>query len=57
MLSPTIDDLVLRTEVGYAGATALLALGLAAVYRRGARREQAGARGAQSASTERAIAK
>jgi O-antigen/teichoic acid export membrane protein len=57
MLSPTIDDLVLRTEVGYAGATALLALGLAAVYRRGAHREQAGARGAQSASTERAIAK
>jgi len=35
MLIPAISDEVLRTEVGYAGATGLLALLLAALYRRG----------------------
>ncbi|MGH2898372.1 MAG: hypothetical protein ACRDMZ_06830, partial [Solirubrobacteraceae bacterium] len=35
MLSPAIDDQLLRTEVGYCGATALLALALAVVYRTG----------------------
>jgi O-antigen/teichoic acid export membrane protein len=37
MLLPTISDQLLRTEVGYAGATALLAALLAALYRRGTR--------------------
>jgi hypothetical protein len=57
MLLPVIGDQVLRTEVGYAGATALLALALATVYRGGAGREgsPARSRGAQSASTDRAI--
>ena len=35
MLSPIIDDQLLRTEVGYCGATALLSVLLAALYRRG----------------------
>jgi len=35
MLSPIVDEQVLRTEIGYVGATALLALTLAALYRRG----------------------
>lgn len=35
MLSPVIDDQLLRTEVGYCGATALLAALLGAVYRAG----------------------
>ena len=35
MLSPAIDDQLLRTEVGYCGATALLAALLAIVYRAG----------------------
>jgi O-antigen/teichoic acid export membrane protein len=35
MVSPVISDQVLRVEVGYAGATALLAATLAALYRRG----------------------
>jgi O-antigen/teichoic acid export membrane protein len=46
MVIPAISDQVLRVEVGYAGATALLAATLAALYRRG---------GAQSLS-EAAIA-
>jgi O-antigen/teichoic acid export membrane protein len=37
MLLPAISDQLLRVEVGYAGATALLALALALLYRRGAR--------------------
>jgi O-antigen/teichoic acid export membrane protein len=59
MLLPAVSDQVLRTEIGYAGATALLALTLAAVYRRGPGREGPPARGsgAQSASTDRAIAR
>jgi len=35
MLSPAIEDQLLRTEVGYCGATAALAALLAAVYRSG----------------------
>ena len=35
MLSPAVSEQLLRTEIGYAGATALLALTLAALYRRG----------------------
>jgi O-antigen/teichoic acid export membrane protein len=35
MLAGAIADQVVRTEVGYAGAAALLALALAALYRRG----------------------
>jgi hypothetical protein len=35
MLSPVIDDQLLRTEVGYCAATALLAVLLTAVYRQG----------------------
>jgi O-antigen/teichoic acid export membrane protein len=35
MVIPAISDQVLRVEVGYAGATALLAATLAALYRRG----------------------
>jgi O-antigen/teichoic acid export membrane protein len=36
MLLPAVSDQLLRTETGYAGATALLALMLAGLYRRGA---------------------
>jgi hypothetical protein len=36
MLSPAIDDQLVRTEVGYCCATALLAALLALVYRAGA---------------------
>jgi O-antigen/teichoic acid export membrane protein len=59
MLLPVVADQLLRTEIGYAGATALLALTLAGVYGRGAGREgsSARARRAQSASTDRAIAR
>ena len=35
MLTPAISDQVLRVEVGYAGATALLAAALGLLYRRG----------------------
>ncbi len=35
MLSPVVDDQLLRTEVGYSCATALLAMLLFAIYRRG----------------------
>lgn len=35
MLSPLLDDQLLRAEAGYCGATALLALALALVYRAG----------------------
>ena len=33
---PVVDDVLLRAEVGYAGASALLCLLLFALYRRGA---------------------
>jgi hypothetical protein len=35
MLSPLVDDQLLRAELGYAGATAVLCALLAIVYRRG----------------------
>ncbi|HEX8714824.1 MAG TPA: hypothetical protein VF706_04570, partial [Solirubrobacteraceae bacterium] len=41
MLLPTISEQLLRAEVGYAGATALLALALTALYRQGPRRIEA----------------
>jgi O-antigen/teichoic acid export membrane protein len=63
MLTPAVSEQLLRTEIGYAGATAVLALALGLLYRRGGRGEaasDAGARRAgqagQTASTERAIA-
>lgn len=40
MLLPAVSDQLLRTEIGYAGATALLALMLAGLYRRGAPQTQ-----------------
>ena len=43
MFSPAIDDQLLRTEVGYFGATALLAALLALVYRAGAAAPRAAA--------------
>jgi O-antigen/teichoic acid export membrane protein len=58
MLSPIIGDQLLRTEVGYAGATAVLATTLAVVYRRSQGRAGSSApAGAHSASTDRAIAR
>ena len=36
MFSPVISEQVLRVEIGYAGATALLAAALTLLYRRGA---------------------
>jgi len=41
MLVPAVSDQVLRVEIGYAGATALLALALAGLYRRGGAPAQA----------------
>ncbi|MDQ3850938.1 MAG: hypothetical protein M3296_10050 [Actinomycetota bacterium] len=38
MLSPVVDDQLLRAEAGYCGAAALLCVLLAALYRRGAAR-------------------
>jgi O-antigen/teichoic acid export membrane protein len=35
MVTPAVGDQLLRTEIGYAGATALLALTLTALYRQG----------------------
>jgi O-antigen/teichoic acid export membrane protein len=37
MFTPAVEDQLLRTEIGYAGATALLAAALAVLYRRGSR--------------------
>ena len=39
MLSPAVGEEVLRAEIGYAGATALLAGFLFVLYRRGASRQ------------------
>jgi hypothetical protein len=36
MFSPIVSEELLRTEIGYLGATGLLALMLGAVYKRGA---------------------
>ena len=41
MLLPAISEQLLRAEVGYAGATALLAFALALLYRQGTRRIEA----------------
>jgi O-antigen/teichoic acid export membrane protein len=41
MLLPAISEQLLRAEVGYAGATALLALALTGLYRRGTRQIEA----------------
>ena len=54
MLIPAVSEQLLRAEVGYAGATALLAALLTVLYRRGTRTP---ASVAQSASTEAAIAR
>jgi O-antigen/teichoic acid export membrane protein len=53
MLTPAVGDQLLRAEIGYAGATALLAALLAGLYRRGS----GAAAGAQAASTDAAIAR
>ncbi|MFI5009457.1 MAG: hypothetical protein ACHQDY_04195, partial [Solirubrobacterales bacterium] len=50
MLTPAVSEQLLRTEIGYAGATAVLALTLGVLYRRGTPARQ-------SASIERAIAR
>jgi len=60
MLTPAVSEQLLRTEIGYAGATAVLALALGMLYRRGGRGEAAPGVAdrptGQKASTERAIA-
>ena len=48
MLSPLVDDQLLRAEAGYFGATALLCALLAVVYRRGAGHRPPGADGTTS---------
>jgi O-antigen/teichoic acid export membrane protein len=55
MLTPAVSEQLLRAEIGYAGATALLAFTLSGLYRRGSPAARVGA--AQSASTARAIAR
>ncbi|MGD0453425.1 MAG: hypothetical protein ABSB69_07490 [Solirubrobacteraceae bacterium] len=57
MLVSPVSEQLLRAEIGYAGATALLALLLAALYRRGTRAGRWGAIQAQAASTDAAIAR
>jgi O-antigen/teichoic acid export membrane protein len=61
MLTPAVSEQLLRTEIGYAGATALLAVTLAMLYWRGGRvggpTAQRTGTDAQSAATERAIAR
>ncbi len=53
MVTPAVNDQLLRTEIGYCGAAGLLALALGWLYRRGA--PVTGA--TQTALTERAIAR
>jgi O-antigen/teichoic acid export membrane protein len=55
MLTPAVGEQVLRAELGYAGATMLLAVLLWTLYRQGSRTAGSGA--AQSAPTARAIAR
>jgi len=58
MLIPAVSEQLLRTEIGYAGATAVLALALGALYRRGRPDAAASPIGdGQAASTARAIAR
>jgi O-antigen/teichoic acid export membrane protein len=56
MLTPAVSEQLLRAEIGYAGATALLALGLTLLYRQGGRRLDHPP-GAQLGVSERAIAR
>jgi O-antigen/teichoic acid export membrane protein len=58
MFVPAVEEQVLRTEIGYTGATALLVLMLGLLYRRSGEGRSAvpGESGPQAASTERAIA-
>jgi hypothetical protein len=56
MFTPAVGEQLLRAEIGYAGATALLAALLAALYRRSSAGAQLGA-GVQAASTDAAIAR
>jgi O-antigen/teichoic acid export membrane protein len=56
MLSAPIGEQLLRAEIGYAGATALLALLLTMLYRRGTASGDWRALRAQAASTDTAIA-
>ena len=55
MLTPAVSEQVLRAEIGYAGATAVLALLLLTLYRQGS--STTGRVAAQSAPTARAIAR
>jgi O-antigen/teichoic acid export membrane protein len=58
MLTPAVSEQLLRTEIGYAGATAILALALGVLYRRGRPDVAAPPSGErQAASTARAIAR
>ncbi|HEV3045955.1 MAG TPA: hypothetical protein VGY13_01210 [Solirubrobacteraceae bacterium] len=57
MLISPVGEQLLRAEIGYAGATALLAAMLAALYRRGTGIGGRGSIEAQSASTDTAIAR
>jgi len=55
MLIPAVSNQLTRTEIGYAGATGLLALLLWTLYRQGSRPVSRGP--AQSAPSARAIAR
>jgi O-antigen/teichoic acid export membrane protein len=57
MFASPISEQLLRTEVGYAGAAALLAVLLTALYRRGTRAGGWGSIQAASASSDAAIAR
>jgi O-antigen/teichoic acid export membrane protein len=57
MLSSPVSEQLLRAEIGYAGATALLALLLSVLYRRGTRAGRWDAMQPQTASTDTAIAR
>jgi hypothetical protein len=57
MLSSPVSEQLLRAEIGYAGATALLALLLTMLYRRGTAAGGLGSIQAQAASTDAAIAR
>ncbi len=57
MLIAPVGEQLLRAEIGYAGATALLAAMLAALYRRGSAVSGRGPVQAQTASTDTAIAR
>jgi O-antigen/teichoic acid export membrane protein len=57
MLVSPVGEQLLRAEIGYAGATALLALMLGALYRRGTSAGAVGPVQVQAASTDAAIAR